>query len=357
VRTGFLLSLLSLIVACTDGGPAPQPQAVEATAVEPQPGQPNSSAQPKEVTPEEVTPDPRPQPEEIAPDTQPPKEIVPIVTPPYDGPPRLEVVAREISDHELEDGLCPYKLETRGFPAVSEDGATFLDAYASYDGRDEIKDSLELTWLEATSTRVEQAYAPPEPVPEPAEGEEFREVEPAEACKKSEARTRKRIEQLNAELQARKWRGLETLDALYSKPGLARAMETFGWEAAMEGATYVDEVMEKLAAADRPLEVFYRNGHFYGRVRGIRVVQDTQLPEWRQHENEFCTTDPNIAAIEFDRASRIALVHYNHHADGCLCDDRTYVARTELSPELLAEADQRTTTKFRAAYATYLTVE
>jgi hypothetical protein len=359
VRTACLLSLVALVVACTDGGPEPETQAsakptTEASArLEPQPGQPNTSAQPKEVAPE-VTPDSQAQPEEVAPVEVAPVEVAPIVTPPYDGPPRLEVVAREVSAADMEyDGLCPFKLEARGFPAISEDGATLLGAYDWYDGRDEIKDHLELTWVDATSTRLEQAYAPPEPEREVAEGEGPPEIDLVGDCKKSEARTRKRVEQLNAELNARKWRGLEILDALFSKPGSAKALETF---ASMDGGMYIDEVLEKLTRADRPLEIYYHAGHFIGRVRGFQVLQDTVLPDYRQHENEFCDTSPNIAAIYFDPATKLALMEYNHHEEGCLCDDHSYFARIELSPELLAEAELRKTTKFRSAYATYMVV-
>jgi hypothetical protein len=349
VRTVSLFSLVALLVACTDGGPAPAETkpAVEApSSVEPTPGQPNTSSQPKEVAPElppeAVAPEPTP---EAVPPEVPPVEVAPIVTLPYDGPPRLEVIVRKVAEAD-KDELCPYLVESHGFPAISEDGATLLGTYANYDGRDEFKDNLELTWLDVANTRVEQAYAHVSP-------QDDRETELSEDCEKSEALTRKRVEQLNAELNARKWRGLETLDALYSKPGSAQALEQFS---AYDGSSYVDEVLEKLVAADRPLEVYYHAGHLIGRVRGMKVLQDTVLPDYRQHENEFCDTSPNIAAIYFDRATKLAVMKYNHHEEGCLCDEHSYFARVELSPELIAEADQRKSTKFRSAYATYLLV-
>jgi hypothetical protein len=363
VRSVFLLFVAALVMACTDGGPAPEPAqakpAVEAPAtVEPQPGQPNTSSQPKEVAP-----DNQPQPEEVVPEV-PPVEVAPIVTPPYDGPPRLEVVAREVSAEETLD-LCPYKVDAHGFPAISEDGATLIGAYVWFDGRDQFKDYLELTWVDAITTRVEQVYAHEEAQKaaeeqQAAEGEEAapwnEEAEFKRVCKESEARTRKRAEQLNAELRARKWRGLEVLDALYSKPGSAQALEQFGFMEIEGASETVDEVIQKLVATDRPLEVYYHAGHFIGRVRGTKVLQDTVLPDYRQHENEFCDTAPNIAAIHFDPATKVALMTYNHHEEGCLCDDHSYFARIELSPELLAEADLRKTTKFRSAYATYMIV-
>jgi hypothetical protein len=344
VRNGSLLALVALVVACTDGGPAETKPAIEAPGiVEPPPGQPNTSAQPKEVAPEAVAPE-AVTPEAVAPEVT-PVEVAPIVTPPHDGPPRLEVVVREVAPED-KDELCPYLVEARGLPAISEDGTTLLAAYANFDGRSEFKDNLELTWLDVANSRIEQAYVHERP-------RDDRETELSEDCKKSEALTRERVEQLNAELHTRKWRGLETLDALYSKPGSAQALEQF---AAYDGSMYVDEVLEKLAAADRPLEVYYHVGHLIGRVRGMKVLQDTVLPDYRQHENEFCDTAPNIAAIHFDRATKLAVMKYNHHEEGCLCDEYSYFARIELSPELIAEADQRKSTKFRSAYATYLVV-
>src|SRR5690606_35193770 len=119
----------------------------------------------------------------------------------------------------------------------------------------------------------------------------------------------------------------------------------------------LDGVPASLPGADRPVEVFYRNGHFIARVRGVRVLQSTPRPEWRQFDDEFCTTSAQIEMVYFDRPTRLALVHYNYSNGGCLCDDRHYPARIELSAELLAEAERRSLTRFVETHRERLAAE
>jgi hypothetical protein len=256
--------------------------------------------------------------------------------------PQFEVVARSLAPEEQEE-LCVYEVEHRGFPAISEDGAILVQAYDfTPTGADETSARLELSWLDATNVRVELIYDRQEDRPW---------VEDWPGCDVAVARVREKVAALNAELAARSWRPLEPLDVLFSEPGYAYEIR-LGEEIAD-----IDAVFTNLAFDDRPVEVFYDNGHFIGRVRALRVLQDTARPEWNLlaasadgFDPEICPTDAQISAIEFDHSTRLALVHYNFSTAVCgLCDDRSHFGRIELSPELLAEVERRSTTAFMTA--------
>lgn len=239
--------------------------------------------------------------------------------------PRLELVAREF---DPEDGLCPYDVEPRGFPAI-DDGGTLVDVSGFSPPNADFADEVELRvlWLDADATHVDPIYQRLDEYPEGA-------------CEQAIQRARERVAAVNAKLVSRIWRPLEQLDAFYSAPG-------FVFQQAQSG--YEDEVLASLPGVDRPVEIYYRNGHFIARIRGVRVLQDELRPQWQQHDNEFCLSDAQIQSLEIDPASKLALVRYNYSGGGCLCDDREYVARLELSDELLAAAEQRSTAKFVAA--------
>lgn len=241
--------------------------------------------------------------------------------------PRLELVAREF---DPEDGLCPYDVEPRAFPAIDESG-TVVEVTGFSPPNADFPDEVELRvlWLDADATHVDSIVQRLDDHPE-EEG----------ACEQAISRARERVAAVNAKLASRTWRALEQLDAYYSAPG-------FGLQQAQTG--YEDEVLASLPGAERPVEIYYRNGHFIARIRGVRVLQDDLQPQWRQRDNEFCLSDAQIQSLELDRPSKLALVRYNYSSGGCLCDDREYVARLELSDELLAAAEQRSTAKFVAA--------
>jgi hypothetical protein len=113
-------------------------------------------------------------------------------------------------------------------------------------------------------------------------------------------------------------------------------------------------VLAGLRGADRPVEVYYHAEHFMARVRDLKVLQKTPRPKWRhsQYNNEFCGEQVLVSGIEFDRATGLAVVSYNFDSEGgCLCDDPGSFGRIELSAELLAEVEIRSTEKFMTAYA------
>jgi hypothetical protein len=269
-----------LVLACTSGGP--EPQSFELAELAPTfEAHAGFEHQPerKRLVPPKPTPKP------------------------YSGRPQLEVVARNDVTPE-HDGLCPYDVEHRGFPAISEDGTTLVQAYEFIpNNADELDSKLELTWLDAAEVRIELVYDPSED-----------EAADAPGCDVLAVRMRKKVAAINEELDAHSWRRLEPLDVDFSE----------------------------LSDNDRPLEVFYHQGHFIGRIRGVRVLQDTPRPEWRLlgDRTEFCGRDAQISAIDFDPATRLALVHYNYGTGSCLCDERSHFGRIELSPELLAAAER-----------------
>src|SRR5690606_8478836 len=170
------LALVTLCLACTDGGP--EPASLELAEPEP------------EHAPErERVVDPRSQ-------------------------PRLELVALEV---DPDDGACPYEIEPRGFPAVADDGATLVDVYGFVPGNGDWTDAqMELSWLDAAGVRVERVYD---------RSEDWGASEEPSGCEQSLARVRERVATLNAELAGHTWRPLERLDALYSAPGFAASYE------------------------------------------------------------------------------------------------------------------------------------
>lgn len=354
VRTVIKVALVSLVVACTDGRPEPPPPS-EAAAAKPELGPevgpevvsepetelgPEAVAEPEVVDPEQLPSEPGECPQ--VPETPAAPPEVPAV-PSYDGPPQLEVVVADFG--ETNGVVCPFDVEARGFPIISDDGSTLVDASA-FRGSVQVEGekAMRLTWFEgADDVRVNQVY--PTLVGDPPDhGEPL-----GPYCKPVEARVRERVAQLNAELDARSWRRLEALDALYSNPGIASSMSV---NHGLSGE-YVDDVIACLAGADRPIEVYYRNGHLIARIRGIRVLQDLERPEWRQRASEFCTSDAQVEALEFDRATKQALVRFNYFDGGCLCENGVQVRRIELSPELFAEIDQRSMAKFMALHRAF----
>jgi hypothetical protein len=248
--------------------------------------------------------------------------------------PKLEVVARDLGNEQRHDGYCPFQVQLHAFPAISDDGTALLAAKSIDIYPQDLY--VVLTWLDADETRVESIFNK-EPKSED------------ENCDIALERVREQVAALNTELAARTWRPLERLDVLFSKQGMDAAYAFV--PAGLEPAG-IDEVVDAMPIADRPVEVYYHGGHFIARVRAAKVLQKTSRPEWlrSEHNNEFCGNEVLITAIEFDRTTSLALVHYNFNGEnGCLCSDPGMFGRVELSPELLAEAELRSMEKFLIA--------
>ncbi len=273
-----------------------------------------------------------------------PVEVQEVGRAPVGPQPQLEVVAHEFTEERLEMGLCPYQIQPRAMPAISEDGTTLLAAKIVDYWPDHVY--LELTWIDVEGTRVEK-------LPN-GRGED-------ETCDAATKLVREKVDALNAKLASQTWRALEPLDVLYSKPGIHAVRERLPGGGELAG---LDEVLESLPVADRPIEVFYHGGHFMARVRDVKVLQKTPQPDWPKawyregFTDEGCEREVLISAVSFDRATGIGVVDYNFDLEGGdLCNDPGRFVRVELSPELIAEADRRSNEKFmsamRAAVAEY----
>jgi hypothetical protein len=239
--------------------------------------------------------------------------------------PRLELVYVEV---DPDSGLCPYGVEARGFPAIAEDQPLVVEAYGFVPGNaDSDQEQMDLRWLNTDGTLDEEIYW---------RGDDF-----THGCKQSIQQVGDRVAELNARLANHTWRPLEALDAFYSQPGFV------GWN--MEFTGVEDQALASLTSDNRPIEVFYRNGHLIARVRGIKVLQVTPRPDWRDPKDEFCDPDAQIHRVLIDRATKLAVVRYNHHNGGCLCDDHEHLSIVELSDAWLAEIDRRSTAAFIAA--------
>jgi hypothetical protein len=317
--------LVVLFLACTPTQPEPK-EAVPAEA----------KAAPA-VEPAEAAPPAKAEPEESEAPKQPEQ---PIDTAPS---PTFEMIERK-PEGELDFG-CPFEIVSRGFPAASEDGTALVDTQGVFESP-----CTELTWYEADKDRVTVICN---------EALESNPDSDAPTCEDQLADARKRVTTLNAELATKTWRRLEHLNALFSRPGPAFAMDRFGinpWS-----PLDIDEVLASIPGADRPLEIYYAGGHFIARIKGVKVLQDTPLPQWQKQEppppeddgdDDPCVSPPpQISALQLDRATNLALVYYNHNmAESCACDDyREYARRIELAPEVLVEAEKRSNDKFMAA--------
>lgn len=254
--------------------------------------------------------------------------------------PRLELALRDPwpEYHEEPTDVCAFVVEPRAFPAISEDGATLVHA-SIYDGGNagNLAERMQLIWLDADQTRHDPIYNRNNDQPWDPNWS---------GCEGSIAAVRERVEAVNMALAERTWRPLERLDAFYSEPGFVVA---FGSITGNE-----DAAIAGLAGGDRPIEVYYRNETFIARVRGIEVLQKTPRPDWRRPADEMCDSEPQIAGLDFDRASAVALVRYNYSTGGCMCDDSEHVGRLELAPALLEAIDQRSMAPFWAARASLL---
>jgi hypothetical protein len=265
-------------------------------------------------------------------------EIEEVARPPVDpGPqPKLEVVSHEFNEERSEMGLCPYTIQPHALPAISDDGTTLLAAKTVDVWPTDVY--VELTWLDADGTRVEKIY---------------NKRSDDETCDAATESVREEVAALNAKLASQTWRPLEPLDVLYSNPGIHAVRERLPGGGELAG---LDEVLESLPIADRPIEVFYHGGHFIARVRDQKVLQKTPQPEWPKawytegFTSESCEQEVLISAVAFDRKTSIAVVDYNFDMEGgCLCSDPGRFVRLELSSELIAEAERRSNEKFMAA--------
>lgn len=318
MRTGCKVTFpLALLLACRPESGTTQPTEAPSTTT-------TATAPTAEVAPTFVDVPPEPTRPAVDPSTQ----------------PRLEVVSRELDEEQRELGVCPFEVLYHAFPAISaDDDTTLVAAQTAELSRVPKEYFVQLTWLGVDEIRTVPVYNHGEAEPHPQE---------LPTCKDTRARLDEQVAALNTELAAHTWRPLETLDALYSKPGWAEAHRLFP-----DGGELVDRdaVLAGLPGVDRPIEVYYHGGYFIARVRDLKVLQKTARPEWRETYNEFCGTETFISSVEFDRATMQALVRYNFdESGGCLCDDPNAFGRIELSAELLAAAEQRSMKTFWAAY-------
>lgn len=312
---------LLLLFACTPEPETTHPLEDPVTAV----GDPTTEPEPTPATTTTIV--------EVS-----PEPAQPVVDPTTQ--PRLEVVSRKLDDERREIGLCPFEVRYHAFPAISaDDDTTLVAAQTAELIRAVQEDFIELTWLGADTTRIVPVY-------NHGAAERFPEEETN--CKDTRARLDEQVAALNSELAAHTWRPLEALDVLYSNPGWSEANRLFP-----DGLELVDldAVLTGLPRAHRPIEVYYHAGHFIARVRDIEVLQKTPRPEWQDSTSEFCGPTTFISSVALDRETGHALVQYNFDAEGgCLCDDPHRFGRIELSPELLAAAEQRSMKHFWAAY-------
>ncbi len=238
--------------------------------------------------------------------------------------PQLAVV--DWSSDSAEDEVCAFAVEAQGFPAVSLDGATIVEAIAFTPGNADIDQELmELRWLGAEA-RVDPIY-------------DRGNHEPGEpdACDLAREQVEARVSALQAELDRQAWRQLEQL-AVYTPDAYWYESLYLEVRKDAEGNDYVDP--NTLPSDRRPVEVTYRKGWFIARVAGIEVLERQAQLQWRQGD-EVCDVNPHISALWADRATRRAMVTFNFDNGGCLCDGRDYQAMLELGDALFAAVDRR----------------
>ena len=235
--------------------------------------------------------------------------------------PHLELRLRDMDP----DMYCGYEVLAHGFPALDEDEdgvVVDVGAWASSgsEGEDERgflewhrlgEDTEETTLYDRNSDRPWDEDAP--------------------GCEVAIAKVEARVAAANRRLAAGRWRKLEPLDVL----GYNSGSPWFDTE--------TDARIVALAPEARPVELLYNAEQLIARVRGVTVLERQSQPGWRQFEDEFCRTAPNIDGADVDRATGLALVRYDYSSGGCLCDDAEHRSLTRLAPETLAAVDARPT--------------
>ncbi|KIG18663.1 hypothetical protein DB30_07678 [Enhygromyxa salina] len=243
--------------------------------------------------------------------------------------PQLWLRRVALSEYERELELCPYLVESRGFPAISADGSTIVTLALGPIGNGEA--DIETLYVkrfdfdEALGERTDLIYD---------RGTDHPWKDDFAGCEASIAAVLATVQRLDAELGEQDWRPLEPLPVVISDPDN------------VELSPYVDQAMDHLAPSERPVELRYHAGSFIARIRGVEVLQRTPRPEWRQWSDEFSDNSPHLEAVQVDRVTGRALVSFNYSNHGCLSDDATYFSAIELAPAVLDAVDRKPTAAF-----------
>ena len=213
-----------------------------------------------------------------------------------------------VSPLDFEDGLgsiamvCPFSVETLGFPAVSEGGREIVSVRTERPaGSEGSEDVMVVRWLDASTesvTRTEVVF----------EATALGAGEELESCTRLHREVSARVEKLEAMLLAGGFRSMARLDV--HLPELE------------------EEDVLAIPAARRPVELLWRNGEVIARVRRVKLFAREDAPWYGDHAepdpdepwlHELCFSEPHVREVFGDRSTGLLAVAYDNEPDACTC--------------------------------------
>lgn len=267
---------------------------------------------------------------ELVPAPPPPPEPAPmpeLVRDPsrYDGPPRIAVgpYRRWWSDDDgMGAALCPFEVQSLGFPAVTVEGDTVISAIAenlsASDGEDEM---MHVRWHDVDDDTVESEVMVYDG------GNGWDEGQRHQHCRSLWQGARAQAEAINRRLAERSWRSLRTVEL---------SIHEQDWATEEERA-------ELLAApvAERPVELLHLGGSVVARIPGMKVLERTEV-SWRAPWNQYCDSTPHLREVWADRETGTVAVTYDHSSGACFCDPPTLTGVLRWSEETFEAIVSRT---------------
>lgn len=221
------------------------------------------------------------------------------VLPPPSDTPTLRLVTRPSTS---DDELCGIDIEASGFPAISGDGRTIVHQLSEVPGNgDQTQHSL--TFFAGDTKRRTLIYA--DAFLDDVDGD----CEPLRLAAQAE------VDALNTELARSRWRTLERMTTTNDSD---------------------------YGATTNTLDLHWHAGWFAIRIPGQKVLQREAKPSWRGSEldDEFCSSEPNLRTLWFDRATRRSLVTFDYAGPSCMCDDAEQQDTLVISQAVIDAADE-----------------
>ncbi len=280
---------------------------------------------------------------ERAPPSAAPEPPRPLPPAPSSDRPRIDVSLFQPEDGEwAPDDGCLVDVQTHGLPAISADGASVVFAELEVDdaSTDEAEGVFSVQWLDANNgegQRLEVIY-------DSYALEDVHEKHPRlTKCVAYEREANKAARRVNEAIKAEGWRTLSKLDLQLPDP--------YGDGDDDEESTD----LRTIAAADRPVEMFWRAGRLVARTPGVKVYLNEPAPwgndganydpgpdeEFDVSEYSACDYEPRLGEVYGDRDTGVLMVVYSYdrQSTGCLCDGLSYREIIKAPPELFERLD------------------
>lgn len=243
--------------------------------------------------------------------------------------PWLGARADDVEDFR-ESALCPFEVETRGFPAVTPDGRTIVGikrgSWSASDGEDE---SLVVSWYDVerdTATHSATVF----------DGDEHRDQhadDPQRHCRPMWRAAKRKAAEINAQLAGQSWRTMVDV-GIHAFDG-------------RDGMDVEDEEAPPPSAAERPIELVHVGKQAALRIRGVRVLHRADV-DWLGTESWPCQLSPVLYEVLGDRETGTLAVSLDHQSQGCLCNPEIELHTLRVPDSIFAEAAARPQPRIRS---------